>query len=68
MYVNNSIDMTIAKYCKFYFIHFCGCDFLQIYAKTKDDHFELVVVDYDSEEGIIEEKLRDSSINRSERD
>lgn len=35
-----------------------------IYAKTKDDHFELIVVDYDSEEGIIEEKLRDSSVNR----
>ena len=38
---------------------------MQLYAKTKDDHFELVVVDYESEDMNVEERLKQSSINRS---
>lgn len=40
------------------------CVYLQIYAETRDDNFELVIVDYESEDMDIEEKLKASSVNR----
>ena len=44
----------------------CMHVYAQIYAKTRDDHFELVVVNFDSqsEDMSIVEKLEKSSINR----
>ena len=37
---------------------------MQMYAATRDDHFELVVVDYDSKDVDVERSLRESSVNR----
>ena len=56
-------------WCEQFDIFYCAfvlplCFALQIYAKTKDDHFVLVVVDYDSQDMNVKKKLKNSSINR----
>ena len=37
---------------------------LQIYSQTHDDHFQLIVVDYHSEDLNVEEELKKSSLKK----
>ena len=37
---------------------------LQLYAHTHDDHFELVVVDYDSQDMNVESIMKNSALKR----
>ena len=37
---------------------------LQIYSQTQDEHFSLVIVDYDSQDIDIEAELRNSTLKR----
>ena len=41
-----------------------ACLVVQIYKDTKDEHFEIVIVDYESEDMNVEEKLKHSLVKR----